>query len=226
MLWFKRFPYRRSAEKVSNSAVPQRYVIMIMRHMSHKKSRSSYPKVSYGDLVEILPVMMGKRRDRFKAKIALPDHRGCRIWLGGSTKEGYGLVQGSIDYQGFSFLTHRVAWALANAAEPGEQIVRHTCDNPPCCADEHLVAGTQAENMRDMYDRGRARSGAKGKLGPDANAADFTAAQRQRAITMRYRLPRRRMADIAAVIGCSRSTLYLWFAEYEAAVVAGKIHPG
>lgn len=191
-----------------------------MRQTSHKKP--SYPKVRYGSLTEIIPVMTPKRIARFRAKI---DRSGgvdaCHPWLGKTAlKAGYGLLQGSDDYEGFSFLAHRVSWALANNAEPGELDVRHSCDNPPCCNPLHLLTGTDADNRRDMLERGRASHPddpflSRGKFGPDANAADYTHEQRQRSIMMRYQ-ERRSCAAIAGAIGCHRATLYRWLREYEA----------
>lgn len=38
---------------------------------------------------------------------------------------------------------------------PQNLVVRHTCDNPGCINLEHLILGTQADNIRDMDERGR-----------------------------------------------------------------------
>jgi hypothetical protein len=38
---------------------------------------------------------------------------------------------------------------------PDGQLIRHTCDNPPCCNPAHLLNGTTADNMRDMVRRRR-----------------------------------------------------------------------
>lgn len=34
-------------------------------------------------------------------------------------------------------------------------VIRHTCDNRACIAESHLLAGTQADNVRDTVERGR-----------------------------------------------------------------------
>ena len=50
-----------------------------------------------------------------------------------------------------------IRWAFRALVGPLEdrQVVRHTCDRPPCCNPAHWVAGTQRQNVQDMLDRGR-----------------------------------------------------------------------
>lgn len=77
----------------------------------------------------------------------------CWPWLGSTTAGGYGAIWVSREL----VYAHRVAFYLANGHWP--QVTRHSCDNPPCVNPSHLQDGEQADNVRDMYARGRARSG-------------------------------------------------------------------
>jgi hypothetical protein len=80
---------------------------------------------------------------------------------GARNKDGY--CQTTFD--GKQSLAHRVAYCKHHGI-PIESIkglvVRHHCDNPPCINPEHLEIGTHADNMRDMYSRGR-RAAARGE---------------------------------------------------------------
>lgn len=51
----------------------------------------------------------------------------------------------------------RALVALRDGELPADKVVMHTCDNPACINPEHLVVGTQVENMADMLAKGRGR---------------------------------------------------------------------
>jgi len=77
--------------------------------------------------------------------------QGCLEWQGYRNELGYGKVR----IKGKLYKAHRYAFELANGYQPN--VVRHTCDNPPCCNPVHLLDGTQADNLTDCIQKGRAR---------------------------------------------------------------------
>lgn len=78
---------------------------------------------------------------------------GCLEWQLGCTKNGYG----EITVAGVTLYVHRLAWEVENGPIPDGEVIRHKCDNPPCFDLAHLLPGTQAQNVADMLQRGRAR---------------------------------------------------------------------
>ena len=98
---------------------------------------------------------IGEVPDELRARIhqlIVKTSIGCWVWLGGRNLKGYG----HIEYHGRRYLVHRLFYAL-NKGEPGDLIVRHSCDNPSCVNPDHLSLGTHADNIADMVSKGRHR---------------------------------------------------------------------
>ena len=68
---------------------------------------------------------------------------------------------------------HRYSYTIHKGDIPEGQVVRHTCDNPNCINPDHLILGTQKDNVKDMLERNRFRD-AKGDKNP--NFKDFNLA--------------------------------------------------
>lgn len=78
----------------------------------------------------------------------------CWPWTGPVGGQGHGTTT----YEKEHHPAHRVAYMLTRGPVAPGLVVRHMCDNPPCCNPAHLVLGTPADNVRDMHERGRART--------------------------------------------------------------------
>jgi hypothetical protein len=83
----------------------------------------------------------------------------CWPWTRARTKAGYGTTS----YLGRSVYAHRLAYSLTfGGLEPGDfsgrRVLLHRCDNPRCCNPAHLRLGTQAENIRDRFEKARYRA--------------------------------------------------------------------
>lgn len=81
----------------------------------------------------------------------------CWVWMGG--------LFGGMRYGAFSLnrvprLAHRVSYALHHGGIPDSDgrinVVMHACDNARCVRPDHLVLGTQQENIKDAWRKGRA----------------------------------------------------------------------
>jgi hypothetical protein len=76
---------------------------------------------------------------------------GCWLWAGHINQQGYGRVY--ID--GKPVTTHRRAFLEVHGEIPAGKGVLHRCDVRACIRPDHLYAGTQDDNVRDMVERGR-----------------------------------------------------------------------
>lgn len=77
--------------------------------------------------------------------------KGCWEWTGAMGDYGYGIIL----YKGKRFAAHRLSWIVRVGEIPEGMCVLHKCDNKQCTKPSHLFLGTQADNMRDCYSKGR-----------------------------------------------------------------------
>ena len=90
--------------------------------------------------------------ERFLAKVCIPtDPNRCWEWTAGKDRKGYG----SFKRYRKTIKAHRMAWAITSGDVPDGLFVCHTCDNPSCVNPAHLWLGTNADNVRDMCEKGR-----------------------------------------------------------------------
>lgn len=65
---------------------------------------------------------------------------------------GYGYVRVNLKI----WRAHRASWTVFRGFIPKNKRILHRCDNRPCCNPKHLYVGSDAQNIRDIYVRGRA----------------------------------------------------------------------
>jgi hypothetical protein len=80
-------------------------------------------------------------------------------------------------------MSHRAAYEIFSEPIPDGMILMHTCDVSRCVNPDHLRVGTRADNMADMYSKGRHAHGERhGHIGhiefadPEARRANIKAA--------------------------------------------------
>ena len=87
-------------------------------------------------------------RQTIERKISIGDN-GCWLWNGHKDADGYGLAFHA------KRLAHRVSYEEFVSPIPKGLNVLHRCDVRCCVNPEHLFLGTQQDNMKDMYSKGR-----------------------------------------------------------------------
>lgn len=98
---------------------------------------------------------------RFWDKVAIRATNVCWPWAAAKHDYGYGLF----NVDGIMLYAHRIAWMMEHAnivTDLGGYhggCVLHRCDNPPCCNPDHLFLGSMADNVTDMYLKGRGPTG-------------------------------------------------------------------
>lgn len=91
-------------------------------------------------------------KEAFFEDVQVDPETGCWVYLyGRQVRDGYRRIQWNRKH----VAVHRLTYEIWYGPIPGDRIVLHSCDNPPCCNPGHLRAGTHADNSADRVARGR-----------------------------------------------------------------------
>ena len=89
----------------------------------------------------------------FLDKVKLPARlHDCWLWTGYTHKNGYGGIR----VKQKQIKAHRYSYMLYKGPIPDGFLVLHSCDVKNCVNPRHLRLGTQSENIKEMYQKGRA----------------------------------------------------------------------
>ena len=100
------------------------------------------------------PFRKPPRRKPIEARLAAKIVKikdGCWEWRPVAGKRAYGCIW----VNGKTRLVHRVMWEITRNKSAEGLVICHRCDNPSCIRPDHLFAGNQRDNLRDMIRKNR-----------------------------------------------------------------------
>lgn len=103
------------------------------------------------------PKRMADCRRAFDKRVDVRGEDECWPWTGHLNPKGYGILTTYTDGKAQKHKAHRVSFEIENGYLP--EVVRHRCDNPPCCNPRHLQGGSHVDNVIDRDNRGRTAKG-------------------------------------------------------------------
>jgi hypothetical protein len=141
----------------------------------------------------------GTIEERFFRHIEKTD--GCWLWTGRLVGKGYGSL--GMGGKGAKHkLSHRLSYEIHHGEIPDGMVVMHKCDNPRCVNPNHLEVGTQSQNIKDAFARGRKLNLPSGLKGESHGASKLNNAS-----VINIRESTLSIAELAKLYGVSNTAI-------------------
>lgn len=130
----------------------------------------------------------GTIEERFWANVVPEPMSGCWLWTGPVDDFGYGRFREEAPSKK-KVRAHVLSCRFHGKLLPPGFVWRHTCDLPACVNPDHLIPGSDGDNVADMDARGRRALGERApcvKLTESEVIEIFHAPGSQREIASRY----------------------------------------
>ena len=144
--------------------------------------------------------MVIRKKDikRFWSKVDKKLDRKCWNWIAYKDRDGYGQIW----FNRKMLLAHRFSWMIHFDSIPEGLLVCHKCDNKSCVNPNHLFLGTNKDNTKDMFDKGRASL----RSGENQIQAKLTYRKVKKIISL-YRTKKYLQREIGIKFGVSQPTI-------------------
>lgn len=96
---------------------------------------------------QLLAFLDKLKNSSFRARLRIESLEGCWLWTGAKMGDGYGVAGFKGKQRRAHILFVELFWNYPVNYKERREVVMHACNTRLCCNPQHLLVGTQSNNM-------------------------------------------------------------------------------